>query len=198
MTKQPVQPARYFPKAYEEDPVSEEEDSEEEDEEKEQEAAARAPAPKATSFPRKLAVGEVKPAPKAPESTTQDDLAGFETASESSEGEGEDSGSEEEEGDNSEEDSSDDELRKPMLRPTFLSKAKRTQQQTPALSDEQRAQEEERKRKEKADELLQAQIERDTAARKAGKKSWDDDDAPAEAVDDTDGLDPEAERAAWK
>lgn len=51
-----------------------------------------------------------------------------------------------------------------------------------------------------AESLIKATIERDTAARLAGKKSWDDDDdLPPEAlVDDTDGIDPEAEHSAWR
>lgn len=50
-----------------------------------------------------------------------------------------------------------------------------------------------------AEKLIKNTIERDTAARLAGKKSWDDDDLLPEAlVDDTDGLDPEAEHSAWR
>jgi microfibrillar-associated protein 1 len=68
----------------------------------------------------------------------------------------------------------------------------------PVKSAEEIAAEEERRRKEKADEMLQAQMERDQAARAAGKKAWDDEDNIEEEVDDTDGLDHEAEYAAWK
>jgi microfibrillar-associated protein 1 len=46
--------------------------------------------------------------------------------------------------------------------------------------------------------MLQAQMERDQAARAAGKKAWDDEDNIEEEVDDTDGLDHEGEYAAWK
>ena len=51
-----------------------------------------------------------------------------------------------------------------------------------------------------AESLIKSTIERDAAAKLAGKKSWDDDDdLPPEAlVDDTDGLDPEAEHSAWR
>ncbi|KAI5368114.1 Putative microfibrillar-associated protein [Septoria linicola] len=198
MTKQPVRPARFFPgKAVAEDPDSEEESDEEEEVEQ---PKKKAPPPKAASFPKKLAIGEVRPAAKVPEQKPQTDLEGFETASESEELE--ESGSESgEEGSSEEEDdsSSDDEPKKPMLAPKFISKAKRAQQgTTPAISEEQKAAEEERLRKEKADALLQAQIERDIALKKAGKKNWDDEDVPEDEVDDTDGLDPEAEKAAWK
>ena len=86
-----------------------------------------------------------------------------------------------------------------MLRPTFISKAKRAQQNGNGPSEEERAAEEERLRKEKADAVLQGQLDRDAAARAAGKKYWDDDDiAPEDEVDDRDDLDPEAEHAAWK
>ena len=48
---------------------------------------------------------------------------------------------------------------------------------------------------------MQDQLEKRAAARAAGKKDWDesDDDINGfEGADDTDGLDPEAEQAAWK
>lgn len=205
MTKQPDRSFRYFPgKAQAEDPVSDEESDEEDEEEKP--PPTKAPPPKASSFPKhalpvQSSKSAAQPLPKAAQSA-EVDLDGFETASESSGEEGQDDSSGEEEESSEEEDSSsDDEPKKPMLRPTFLSKAQRAKQQasTPAVSAEEQAAEEERKRKEKADELLQAQIERDAAARKAGKKYWDDDEVnPEDEVDDTDDLDPEAEKAAWK
>jgi microfibrillar-associated protein 1 len=204
MTKNRPQPARYRPgKAEVEDPETEESSEEEEDEK-----PAPAPAPKATSFPaqKKLAVDlsragqQVSAAPIIPK-RQDEDLEGFVTASESSEEEDEDSdGSGNEDQESSEEESSsDDEPKKPMLAPKFISKAKRAQQTTNGVSAEQKAAEEERLRKEKADAMLQAQLERDAAARAAGRKDWDDEDTrPEDEVDDTDDLDPEAERAAWK
>ncbi|KAK4546306.1 hypothetical protein LTR36_001983 [Oleoguttula mirabilis] len=216
MTKNRPQPIRYRPgKAEVAEEASEDEESEQSDDEAAQEevAAPRAPQPKATSFPshNKLAVDlskadqQTSAAPKsAPKKQDDDDLEGFVTASESSE-EDEAGGSSDEEGADSseeEEESSDDEPKKPMLRPTFISKAKRAQQATaqPQRSADDAAAEEERKRKEKADEMLQAQLERDAANRAAGRKAWDDDADinPEDEVDDTDGVDPEAERAAWK
>lgn len=213
MTKNRAQPARYRPgKAEVEEAQSEDDTSDEE----EQQEAAKAPPPKATSFPsqsHKLAVtsdradqtastNSIRP-PKPPD----DDLEGFVTASESSEEEeegqeeddssdGQDEGSSESE----EESSSDDEPKKPMLAPKFISKAKRSQQAVGENgSTDRAAAEDERVRKEKADELLQAQLERDAATRAAGKKYWDDDDIAVEdEVDDADGIDPEAEHAAWK
>ncbi|KAF2767100.1 hypothetical protein EJ03DRAFT_329513 [Teratosphaeria nubilosa] len=207
MTKNQLQTTRYFPgKAVVDDVDDEDDESDEEEDEDEQPAAPRVAAPKATSFPagKELAVdlsraGQQKSA-EVTAKKPEDDLDGFVTASESSE-DGEEGSSDEEE-DSSEVESSDDEPKKPMLRPTFISKAKRAQQAatTPAQSEAQRAEEEERKRKEKADELLQAQLERDAAAKAAGRKAWDDDADidPEHEVDDTDGLDPEAENAAWK
>ena len=58
----------------------------------------------------------------------------------------------------------------------------------------------EARRKEMADLMIKDKLERDAAARAAGQKGWDDDDevGPEDMVDDTDGLDPEAEYAAWK
>ncbi|CAK3812084.1 Microfibrillar-associated 1 [Lecanosticta acicola] len=204
MTKQPAKPVRYFPgKAYAEDPIEDEESDEEEEAEDEQ-PPPKAPAPKATSFPKRpivsSSISNDQPLPKARDTKPDVDLEGFETASESSQDErGEGSSSEEEESSEEEDSDSDDEPKKPMLAPKFISKAKRAQQQNSStLSAEQQAAEEERKRKEKADELLQAQIERDAAARRAGKKYWDDDDVVEGEVDDTDDVDPEAEKAAWK
>ncbi|KAK5117818.1 hypothetical protein LTR85_008793 [Meristemomyces frigidus] len=210
MTKNRPQPIRYRPgKAEVQDEVSEDEESESsEDEAAREEVAPRAPQPKATSFPsKKLAVDlskadqQTSAAPKPVPKKQDDDLEGFVTASESSEEEA--GGSSDEKGGESseeEEESSDDEPKKPMLRPTFISKAKRAQQAQPQRSTEDEAAEMERKRKEKADEMLQAQLERDAANRAAGRKAWDDDADinPEDQVDDTDGIDPEAERAAWK
>lgn len=207
MTQNRAQPTRYRPgKAEEDDVESEEESSEEEDEQK---PVAKAPPPKAASFPlqKKLAVDLTKAVqqgsipPTAQVKKPDEDLDGFVTASESSEEEDGDSDSGEEDEESSEEESSsDDEPKKPMLAPKFISKAKRKDQSTSnGPSADVQAAEEERQRKEKADAMLQAHVERQAAERAAGKKNWDDEDiAPEDEVDDTDGLDPEAERAAWK
>lgn len=208
MTKQPARPTRYFPgKALAEDAASDDESDSDAEEEGQQPKAPKAAAPKATSFPKKLAVDLSNPtistsstAPKP-----EDDLEGFVTASESSEDEGgaakagsesgEDEDEDEEEDSSEEESSSDDEPKRPMLAPKFISKAKRAQQTSP--TPETTFEDEERIRKEKADALLQAQIEKDISLRAMGKKNWDDDDIEDE-MDDTDDLDVEAERAAWK
>lgn len=216
MTKNRVKDFRYRPgKAEVEDEEDEFESEDEEDDDNATEAPRPpAPAPKASTFPtqKKLAIDLSKADQQkstVPETSTRKqpdeaDLEGFETASESEEEGGADAGgsSEEEDEESSEEEdsSSDDEPKKPMLAPKFISKAQRMKQQNaqPVKSAEEIAAEEERRRKEKADEMLQAQMERDQAARAAGKKAWDDEDNIEEEVDDTDGLDHEAEYAAWK
>lgn len=162
--------------------------------------------PAATTFPthKRLPIQPSKPA------LSEDlDLEGFVTASESSEDdakpdvESEDEDADEDESDeeSSEEASSSEEDTKPrLIAPTFISKAKRDRLQSvqAAKSEDEIAAEEEQKRQEKSNELLQAQIERDRAARAAGKKEWDDEDINHDDVDDRDDLDPEAEHAAWK
>ena len=47
---------------------------------------------------------------------------------------------------------------------------------------------------------MQEQVEQRIAEKAAGKKDWDDDveEADINAIDDTDGVDPDAEYAAWK
>jgi microfibrillar-associated protein 1 len=219
MTKNRVKDFRYRPgKAEVDDEEDEFESEEEEDDDDDDNATAAskpsAPAPKASTFPtqKKLAIDLSKADQQkstVPEISTRKqpdeaDLEGFETASESEEEGGKDdegsSEDEEEESSEEEDSSSDDEPKKPMLAPKFISKAQRMKQQNaqPVKSAEEIAAEEERRRKEKADEMLQAQMERDQAARAAGKKAWDDEDNIEEEVDDTDGLDHEAEYAAWK
>lgn len=215
MTKNKVKNFRYRPgKAEvedEEDEFESEEEEEEDDEDATEAVIPHAPAPKASTFPsvKKLAVDlsradqQKTTVPEAPAQKEPDhDLEGFETASESEEENEDKEGSSEEEEESSEEEdsSSDDEPKKPMLAPKFLSKAQREKQKSaqPTKSAEDIAAEEERRRKEKADEMLQAQLERDQAARAAGRKAWDEEDNIEDEVDDTDGLDPEAERAAWK
>jgi microfibrillar-associated protein 1 len=216
MTKNRVKDFRYRPgKAEVEDDEDEFESEEEEEDDATEAPKPSAPAPKASTFPtqKKLAIDLSKADQQkstVPEISTRKqpdeaDLEGFETASESEEeggkdAEGSSEDEEEEESSEEEDSSSDDEPKKPMLAPKFISKAQRMKQQNaqPVKSAEAIAAEEERRRKEKADEMLQAQMERDQAARAAGKKAWDDEDNIEEEVDDTDGLDHEAEYAAWK
>lgn len=127
------------------------------------------------------------------------------------ESEEEDEDEEEEEEESSEEESSEDEApKRVLLRPTFIKKDKRKGSEenggqpalatgvadTAAEAEARRAQ-----RQEKADFLVRDQLEKEAMARLAGKKAWDEDEnvaAEEEALDDRDGLDPEAEYAAWK
>ena len=213
MTKNRVKDFRYRPGKAEVEDEEDEFDSEEEEDDAAEAQKPSAPAPKASTFPsqKKLAIDLSKADQQkssVPEASTNKkpddaDLEGFETASESEDEAGDvakGSSEEEEESSEEEDSSSDDEPKRPMLAPKFISKAQRNKMQTtqPTKSAEEIAAEEERRRKEKADEMLQAQMERDQAARAAGKKAWDDEDNIEEEVDDTDGLDEEAERAAWK
>ncbi|KAH0362261.1 hypothetical protein KCU65_g8178, partial [Aureobasidium melanogenum] len=213
MTANPLAPLRYRPgKAVGQDESSsseEESGSESENEQQRSKTTTTTAPPKATSFPKfnsniskaelerrrqeaqALRAREAELAQKAQE--------GFETASES-----EDSGSEEDSAseDDSEEESEEETApTRRFVAPTFVSKAQRknTAATAPQQSSEDLAAQEEAKRKEKADALLQAQIEKDAQARAAGRRAWDDEDPDAiEDVDDTDNLDPEAELAAWK
>lgn len=117
-----------------------------------------------------------------------------------------------EEESSSEESSSEEEgPQRKFQRPKFIKKSARAQGMTSAqtssvngtsnmsLIDDHAASDETR-RKELADLMIKDKLERDAAARAAGRKAWDDDDevAPEDMVDDTDGLDPDAEYAAWK
>ncbi|KAL1304375.1 hypothetical protein AAFC00_003378 [Neodothiora populina] len=214
MTANPLAPLRYRPgkPVGAEEPSSSSEsesESESEGEEQQRQQQAKAPAPTATTFP-KITAGLSKDelerrrqeavAARAREAELASKAEdGFETASES-----EEAGSDEEAEDeqDSEEEESQDEDEAPQRKfvaPTFIRKSQRIQPTAPEKTQEQMAEEEERRRHEKADEMLQAQLEKDAAERAAARKAWDDDDdAIQDDVDDTDGLDPEAERAAWK
>jgi microfibrillar-associated protein 1 len=67
-------------------------------------------------------------------------------------------------------------------------------------TDEEIAAEEEKRKLERTKALVQDQIEQRLAEKNQRTRDWDDDveEADINAVDDTDGLDPEAEYAAWK
>jgi len=121
-------------------------------------------------------------------------------------GDEERTGGEEEDEDDDDDDNDDEEEeeeapRVALLRPTFVPKSKRNAANSvapdPEVEARKKAAEEERKKEEAAD-LLQEHLKRDAAAKAAGRKNWDDDEGGDEGVDDTDGLDPASERAAWK
>lgn len=216
MTANPVKPARYRPGK----PVAEEHSSDEDDSQDEESPhqPLQAPPPKASSFPadtnkiatslskvdlaerRRLAAAEEADRVQAETLARAAEEEGFVTE-ESDEDESSSERSIEEATSGSEETSSEDEAPKKILRPTFIRK---DQRKDPISISDTRNQDqlwadEEARRKEKADAMIQEQLEKDAAARAIGKKDWDDDDLEdVELVDDTDGLDPETERAAWK
>ncbi len=218
MTANPVKPARYRPgKAVAEEPSSEEEDASEVEEDETQ-APPSAQPPKASSFPsdattisrnlKKVDLNERRRQAAADESARLEaekaaraaEEEGFVTE-ESEEEEGSDdlsgSGGESE----SEESSGEDETPKKLLRPTFIKKGQRKESTVAADTQDGEGtwEEEEAKRTAKADAMIQEQLEKDAAARAAGRKDWDDDELQdLEEVDDTDDIDPETERAAWK
>ncbi|KAL8653465.1 MAG: hypothetical protein Q9226_003843 [Calogaya cf. arnoldii] len=224
MTANPVKPARYRPgKPVAEEHSSEDEyETEEEDQNQTQQPPRpSAPPPKASSFPadaakiahnlrnvdlnarKQQAAADEAARLKAEQLEREKEEEGFETAeSEESEGSGSDEDSDAESESGSEESSSsEDEAPKKMLRPTFIRKEKRKDGDGTSIGmnedDMWAAQEAERKAK--ANVVIQEQLDRDVAARAAGKKDWDDDeDVDAEEVDDADDIDPETERAAWK
>ena len=215
MTANPIKPTRYRPgKGPEEEPSSEEEDSQVEEDEASQpeEPSQPAPPPKVSSFPAAKIAATLKSvdlnARRAKASAEEAARLEAEKAARAAEEEGfeteeseDEEGSEDEDEESEEDSSSEEEVPKVLLRPTFIKKDKRKDVAavTESKTEEQKWAEGEARRKEKADELVQEQLEKNAAARAAGKKHWDDDeDVEGEEVDDTDGLDPEAERAAWK
>ncbi|KKA30492.1 hypothetical protein TD95_000659 [Thielaviopsis punctulata] len=124
-----------------------------------------------------------------------------------------DSDDDDDDDDSSEEESSseDEGPKRLMLRPKFIPKSQRLANATKsaasssaatAAEEEARLVEEAARKKAEADALVEEQIRKDLASKAVVKKHWDDaDDDTNEAqadVDDTDGLDPEAERAAFK
>ena len=119
----------------------------------------------------------------------------------------EESDEESESGSEAEESSSEDETQRKFLRPTFVKKTNRegstaTAGTTPAptISETPDVEEDRARRLAQTEDLIADRIKRDALARAAGRKGWDDDEdfAPEELVDDTDGLDPEAEHQAWR
>ncbi|KAF4443871.1 hypothetical protein F53441_11330 [Fusarium austroafricanum] len=207
MTANPVKPARYRAGK----PTGVESDSDSEDSENEETAEpALPPPPKATSAGKILSgnLGKVdlntrrKEAEAAEEKRIAKEKAerlateeGFVTEEESEEGEDND---DEEESESEEESSEDEAPRRLMIRPKFVPKSRRGNAKDPAQQEEEARQAEEEARRKAADELVEEQIKKDLAARASGKKHWDDDENEDSDVDTTDGLDPEAEEAAWR
>jgi microfibrillar-associated protein 1 len=145
------------------------------------------------------------------------DTAPLGTAETPSEESAEDDETEESEEASSEEEesSSEEECQRKFQRPTFIRKSDRVKTTASAangsrsagtngvistLADADTAEADEARRKDMADLMIKDKLERDAAARAAGRKGWDDDDeiTGEDVIDDTDGVDPEAEYAAWK
>lgn len=211
-----------------EEEVEVEEDIDEDDDRGETAPGAISrPPPKATSFPsdttkiasnlkqvdlnerkRRAALQEAArvEAENAARALEEEGFVTEESEEEGKDGEDENETSGSESG--SEESSSEEEEAPPKvhLRPTFIRKGQRKEgtgggaAAGTSKNEDEIWEEEEVRRKAKADAMIQEQIEKNLAAQAAGKKDWDDDEASSEAdqVDDTDGLDPETERAEWK
>lgn len=187
-------PAAAAPKVQEQD--EDEEGFVTEDEEDEESAPAQAPqkaSPAVQTDQPEVSAPKIAPVTKPQESEDEE---------------------EEEEESSEEESSSEDEApRRMLIRPTFIKKDKRgnaagqdaSGQSQAALDTANSAAEDEKRRaqrQEKADQLVRDQLEKEAIARSSGNRAWDDDElveADEEgAIDDRDGLDPEAEYAAWK
>lgn len=221
-------PVRHFPgKATGNSSSSESEESEDEQKKVQQQHRRKhtAPPPKVSSAGKIISSGNAPPKPAlvaaaVQQRPTTEELEkkaaeeGFVTEEESGD-EGPTaaaaavggSSSEEDDSDDEEEDESSEEDERPrrnlMLRPKFIPKSQRlggngAQQYTEA--EESRKAEEEAERKiAEADTMIEEQIRKDQAARKAGKNFWEDaDEAVGTDVDTEDDKDPEAEYAAWK
>ncbi|KAF9692746.1 hypothetical protein EKO04_009239 [Ascochyta lentis] len=217
LTAQPVRTRQFAGKpgaAPTEEPSSADE-SESDDEQQQQQSkpkpfAKPKPAPIASSFPKSALQSKLAARHKseAERKAIEDD---FETESEAEDGDEDDKGgdgeegrqdesSSEEESSEDEEESSEDEAPRKLLRPVFIKKNARAQAAAPAKTADQLAAEEEQRRQEQTRALVQEQVEARAAERLAARKDWDDDveDADINAIDDTDGLDPDAEFLAWK
>ncbi|KAF1918551.1 splicing factor, Prp19-binding domain-containing protein [Ampelomyces quisqualis] len=207
LTAQPVRTRQFAgkPAAVEAEERSSSESESEEEQPQQKSFAKPKPAPAASSFPKSAFKSRLAARQKtdAERKALEDE---FETESE--EETGEDGGASGTDGSNSsddasseEESSSEEEEEEPkkLLRPVFLKKNERNKAGAPKSAEEVAA-EEEARRQEQARALVQEQVEQRAAERAAGKKDWDDDveDADINAIDDTDGLDPDAEYAAWK
>ncbi|KAL8770515.1 MAG: hypothetical protein Q9209_003771 [Squamulea sp. 1 TL-2023] len=223
MTANQIKPARYRPGK----PVAEEHSSEdeyetenEEQSQSQQSSKPSVPPPKASSFPtdaakiannlrdvdlnvrRQQAAVEEAARLAAEKLQREREEEGFETAeSEDSEANEDSEGSIEESESGSEETSSEDEAPRKLLRPTFIKKDMRKDGDaaTNGKTEDDMWLAQEAERKAKANAVIQEQLDKDVAARAAGKKDWDDDeDVDAEEVDNADDVDPETERAAWR
>jgi microfibrillar-associated protein 1 len=207
LTAQPVRTRQFAgkPVAIEVEERSSSESESEEEQPKPKPFAKPKPAPVTSSFPKgtlksKLAARQRA---EAERKALEDE---FETESEEEVGSGSGSGSSSGSGSGSDEDESEDESSseeeapRKLLRPVFLKKNERNKAAAPVKTADEVAAENEARRQEQSRALVQEQVEQRIAEKAAGKRDWDDDveDADINAIDDTDGLDPDAEYAAWK
>lgn len=163
------------------------------------------PAPLASSFPKSALRAKLGVKKKsASELKHLEDEFQTESEEEKSDqsGSGNDatSDSDSEEESSSEDDSSEEEAPRKLLRPVFIKKTQRAKITAQVKSPEELAAEEEQRKQDQARALVQEQIEQRAAQKNAANKDWDDDaiEDDMNAVDDTDGVDPDAEYAAWK
>ena len=177
------------------------EESENEDEEgfvTDEEDGTGAPAPKLSALPVEDIAATRRPHIKQGVSQKESD------------DEVEDESEEESEEESVEESSEEEAPQRKFQRPTFIKKSERkASASTPAPFTEVAANgtpapdpeiDTQTRRLAQAELLIKDKLERDVLARSQGRKAWDDDGEvlPESMVDDTDGLDPEAEYQAWK
>lgn len=120
----------------------------------------------------------------------------------------EESDRESSEGEETDDSSESDVPARKFQRPTFVKRidrvARTSASATPApaavTSEDPDEEEAKARRLAETDYLISEKLNRDNIARAQGRRAWDDDDAldPDQMVDDTDGVDPEAEHAAWR
>ncbi|KAJ5909111.1 hypothetical protein N7495_001793 [Penicillium taxi] len=227
MTANPLKPVNRHRvgKPLVESPESDEEEDDIEEQEEQKRLEAEAQAQRRRQQQQQQARQRSAAAPK-PEKQQDDDEDGFVTEEEDEDEDGSvvapgqaglepntlseavpqsESEEESEEESSEEESSSEDEAPRVLLRPTFIKKDKRdaikSQSQTGVADSAAENDARYEQRQEQVDQLIRDELEKNAIAHSAAKKAWDDDEEIGEneeAIDDTDGKDPEAEYAAWK
>ncbi|KAL5114016.1 hypothetical protein ACEQ8H_008121 [Pleosporales sp. CAS-2024a] len=210
LTAQPVRTRQFAgkPAAVDvEERSSSESESESEAEQPQQKPFAKPkPAPIASSFPKAALKSQLAARHKsdAERKAFEDE---FETESDGDDGDhgsgdesGSGSGSGSDQESSEDESSSEEEAPRKLLRPVFMKKSERSKVAAPVKTAAEVAAEDEARRQHETRALVQQQVEQRIAEKAAGKRDWDDDveEADINAIDDTDGLDPDAEYAAWK
>ncbi|KAL6703940.1 hypothetical protein ACN47E_008976 [Coniothyrium glycines] len=205
LTAQPVR-TRHFagkPTAADTEAQASSEESESESEQPKHNTFAKPrPAPVASSFPTPAQRSNLTSRIKSEavrkaiedEYETESEEENIESASRSESDDDSEDETEEEES------SSEEDEPKKLLRPVFLKKNERIKITAPAKPAEEEAAEQQARQQEQSRVIVQEQVEQRIAEKAAGKRDWDDDveEADMNAIDDTDGLDLDAEYAAWK